>query len=453
MHCKLRSDRIVRAELFCFAQMPPGSVAFSIKGTYNITLKHRETLPQGCVSPVHICIVAPAQLPVPPLMGGSVEICIHAIARQLAKEHKVTVIGRRHRRLPNRQSEGNLTYVRVPADNYASHVVNVLRKGSYDWIQVDNRPALAAHIKNTFPRTPVSLFLHSLTFISPPRLRNRQASALLAKPDMIVANSESLFEVIAKRHPRVKNKIRKVLLGVDTDRFRPPTPDEKRKLKTKYGIASGAFTVLFAGRIIPRKGIPVLLKAMQELRKTVPRAKIVIAGGGRPAYLAKLKQQAKRLGVPAVFTGLIAHRSIHLIYRLADAFVCPSQKHEAFGLVNIEAMASGVPVVASRIGGIGEAVVHGRNGYLVDAYRDPKQFARHLAQLAKQTELARKLSEQAQRDAIEKFSWSATARKLAQQYRHGEGGRRRDTNAIRADRQFVVRTDAAAHEQQEGQHE
>jgi spore coat protein SA len=354
-------------------------------------------------------------------MGGSVEICIHAIARQLAKEHRVTVIGRRHPRLPNKQREGKLTFVRLPAADYADHVVKAVRSGHYDWIQVDNRPKLAARIKRELPFKRVSLFLHSLTFVSRPYVRESEASKLLAKPDLIVANSASLYEALSKRHPHVKSNIRKVLLGVDTERFRPASSGEKRKLRENHGTKGGAFTVLFVGRVIPRKGIPILLRAMRELRKGVPGARVVIAGGGRHGYIAKLKQQARRLGVPAVFTGLIAHRSIHRIYRLADVFVCPSQKHEAFGLVNIEAMASGVPVVASRIGGIGEAVKHERNGYLVDSYKNPKPFARYLELLAKQPELARELSDQARSDAVEKFGWSATAQHLVQLYRHGEG--------------------------------
>lgn len=356
-------------------------------------------------------------------MGGSVEISIHAIARRLAKDHKVTVIGRRHSRLPNVQRDGSLTFVRVPSRGYAAHVVRALKKGSYDWIQVDNRPRLAAHIKKAYPHKRVSLFLHSLTFVSPPQLYPKQAAELLAKPDLIVVNSTSLYEAIAKQHPHVKKNIRKVLLGVDTARFRPAMGGEKRRLKALYGAAGNAFTVLFVGRVIPRKGIPVLLRAMQVLRKSVPSARAVIAGGGKAAYVAKLKTQARRLGIPATFTGLLPHRSIHRIYRLADAFVCPSQKHEAFGLVNIEAMASGVPVVASRIGGIGEAVTHGRSGYLVEAYRDPKQFAKHLAQLAKQPDLSKRMAAQARTDAVRQFGWSGTARKLAELYGHGKGAK------------------------------
>jgi spore coat protein SA len=371
-------------------------------------------------SSVHIAIVAPEAMPVPPLMGGSVEICIAAIARELAKEHQVTVISRRHPRLPRTEREGGITYVRVGAESpsvYVKNVIRVLRGGSFDVIQVDNRPRCAAAVKTALRHKKVSLFLHSLTFVAPSRLEKHRAAALLAKPDLIVVNSASLQHELTRRYPHLRRRIRKVPLGVDGGRFRPPSTEEKAAAKRKYG-ADGAFTVLFVGRVIPRKGIPVLLKAMRHVRRLVPNAKVIVAGGGRKGYADRLKRLAKRLGVPATFAGLLPYRSIHRIYRAADCFVCPSQRHEAFGLVNVEAMAAGVPVVASRIGGIGEIVKDGLNGCLVDDYQNPAAFGRAIAQLGIQTELARKLSLQARTDAVAKFGWPATAKKLAALYLH-----------------------------------
>ncbi|WP_082053035.1 glycosyltransferase family 4 protein [Gordoniibacillus kamchatkensis] len=382
---------------------------------------------------MHIAIVAPEALPVPPLMGGSVEICIASIARELAKEHQVTVIGRRHPRLPQREQKGSVTYVRVGAGSsavYMRNVIRELRRGSYDLIQVDNRPRYAAAIKAAFPRQTVSLFLHSLTFVTPPRLTASKAAELLAKPDLIIANSTSLQRELGRRFPNCRSRIRKVPLGVDLKRFRPPAREEKAAAKRKYG-GGPAFTVLFVGRVIPRKGIPVLLKAMRHVYRVQPKARVIVAGGGKRAYISGLKGLAKKLGVRAKFTGLLSHRSIDRIYRAADCFVCPSQRHEAFGLVNVEAMASGVPVVASRIGGIGEIVKDGHNGFLVNDYRSPAALGLAIARLAADPELARKLGKQAREDAAQQFGWPVTARKLAAVYGDSLHGRLR-TNGIAA---------------------
>ena len=103
-------------------------------------------------------------------------------------------------------------------------------------------------------------------------------------------------------------------------------------------------------------------------------------------------------------------------YRSGDCFVCPSQGHEAFGLVNVEAMASGIPAVASRNGGIPEIIKHHHNGILVTKYRSPEAFAKEIINLAKDPSMARKLAKQARLDVTSKFSWRATASKLEKIY-------------------------------------
>ena len=116
------------------------------------------------------------------------------------------------------------------------------------------------------------------------------------------------------------------------------------------------------------------------------------------------------------YIGKIPHAKIHKLYHLADCFVCPSQKHEAFGLVNIEAMASGVPVIASRNGGIQEIVNHGHNGYLVTQYHRPEGFADYLLKLAQNKRLRENLANSGRADVLQQFTWNQTAAKLSALY-------------------------------------
>ncbi|MGZ7441192.1 glycosyltransferase family 4 protein [Paenibacillus sp. TH7-28] len=353
---------------------------------------------------MNILMVAPEQIPVPG--NGSVEICMLAIAKELADRHTVTIISRKSGSLPPVSRIGKLTIVRVPSGSSGRYIASVLRyvKGrSYDLIQVDNRPHYAAKVKAAFPRTPVSLFLHSLTFV-----KNTAAVALsMAKADLIVANSDSLKAKLNERFGRLAGKIHTVHLGVDTHRFRPPA---------RRTVPSGSFRVLFAGRVIPRKGIPVLIKAMELVRREKSGASLTVVGGGKAGYLRELRRLAGKHRVPVRFVGKVPHRLIDRRFRQADCFACPSQEHEAFGLVNVEAMASGLPVVASDIGGIGEVVNHGHNGYLVKVYSDPREHAKWILQLAKHPESAGKMSRQARRDAVAKFGWKQTAAKLMKIY-------------------------------------
>lgn len=361
-------------------------------------------------SRLRMAIVAPEQIPVPPVRGGSVEITVYAMARQLAAlHHDVTVFSRKHRRYPAREQLHGIQLERVATGSrakYLANVINALAGRTFDVIQVENRPLFVQPIKRLFPQATVSLFLHSLTFVSPPKANKSAVREVLNAADLIVVNSGSLKQAMIKRYPQAAHKIRTAWLGVDAARFSPAYGKRPKRI----------LTLLFAGRLIPRKGLPVLIRA---IRRTPARRRIrlLVAGGSpRSSYARRMRRLARRLGVRAKFLGMVPHRRIHLVYRQADAFVCPSQKHEAFGLVNVEALASGLPVIASRIGGIGEIVQHGNNGYLVDHYRRPAAFAAAINKLVSSPALLQTMKRRARRDCVERFTWSAAAHRLARIY-------------------------------------
>ncbi|SEC64067.1 glycosyltransferase family 4 protein [Paenibacillus sp. GP183] len=368
---------------------------------------------------MHICIVAPEQISVPPPVWGSVEICINEIAHRIAKHHKVTVISREHSRFKPITQSGNLTILRVASGSrqrYLNAVLQTLEGKQFDLIQVDNRPRYAAAIKRLFPDTPVSLFMHSLVFATPPEASVKSSAICLSKVDLIIANSDSLKSQIARLFPSQSHKVTTVLLGADLNRFRPPTPLERSSMKRKYKVEDG-FNVLFVGRVIPKKGLPVLIRAVHQARRSLPDIRLIVAGGEqRKGYIASLKQQAKRLKVPALFLGKIHHHKLHSIYWLGDCFVCPSQKHEPFGLVNVEAMGSAVPVIASANGGIKEIIRDGENGMLVSTYHRAKEFAHKIESLAQNESLAKRLAMQARSDALLRFNWNVVANSLLKVY-------------------------------------
>lgn len=282
--------------------------------------------------------------------------------------------------------------------------------------------------------SPVSLFLHSLTFVKPPYLSISKCSAQLSKVDWIVANSSSLEQELLRLFPKRRAKMHHIYLGTDIQRFKPRTEVMKQRLRRKYRVGRG-FHILYVGRLIKRKGITQLIKAVHLARKKVAGLKLLIAGGEqRKGYKASLQRKARRLAVPTKFLGNIPHRHIHEVYGLANCFVCPSQEHEAFGLVNVEAMASGIPVIASANGGIKEVIQHGHNGVLIRNFRNPRAFARGIAAIATRKKWAGGIAKQARVDAVKQFSWQATAQSLADFYRlkleerHEKSGKETDEN-------------------------
>ncbi|MCL6604083.1 MAG: glycosyltransferase family 4 protein [Paenibacillus sp.] len=361
---------------------------------------------------MHICIIAPEQFTVPG--NNSVEICILAIAKQLALRHTVTVISRRLQGLAHSDELDLVNIIRLPADSpsrYFEEVLNYIREGSFDLIQVDNRPRLMAAVRRATPQTPVVLFLHSLTFVP----QSRSTLGYLNQADLIIANSRSLQQRLTRRFPSRAEAIRIVPLGADLERFVPPSIEERRRLRRVYRVPQTTFTVLFVGRVIPRKGVHVIIRAVYALRRRMP-IHLLIVGRGKPLYIRRLKRLAKRLGVSATFLGNVTHEEIHQVYQTADCFVCPSQRHESFGLVNVEAMASGLPVIASNNGGIREIIVSGVHGYLVDRYREALSFSRYLLILGRNPKLVVSMGSQGRKDALEAFEWQHTAARLESVY-------------------------------------
>lgn len=364
---------------------------------------------------MRILMIAPGPIPVPPTRGGSVEICMSAIARLLREGHDVVLVSRQFPGLASVSQEGRLTFLRVvvpPGGSYIRTVIRRLRGQSFDRIQVDNRPVYVPLIRKAFPGTPVSVFLQSLTYTPAGRL----TASRLGQADLVLANSRSLHRRLAARFPAIKGKLRTVHLGVDFERFRPPLPEERADLRRIHGLED-RYAVLFAGRVIPRKGLDVLVRAVRVLRRTVPNAVLVIAGtSGVSGYGKTIRLLAKRERVPVRFLGKLPHTIMQHAYWLADCFVCPSQLHEAFGLVNVEAMATGLPCAASAIGGIPEIIVDGVNGLIVKEYRRPEAFARAIARLAADPALSERLGMAACATARGAFGWLRTAERLAELY-------------------------------------
>ncbi|RKN74920.1 glycosyltransferase family 4 protein [Paenibacillus ginsengarvi] len=357
-----------------------------------------------------IVIVAPEEIPVPPIRGGSVEITIMGIARKLVHQHSVTIVSRSHRRYPKHSIHDGIHIYRVPSGDsltYLSHVKRFLQGRKFDILQIENRPKFVGPLRTMFPNANIVLFLHSLTFVSPPYSSRTKAGEGLSKANLIIVNSSSLQNRIIQKFPNVKDKVRKTWLGVDTSRFTPA-----------YKNSSNGATLLFAGRLIPRKGVPVLLEAAKLVQKRISRpVKVIIAGGSsKRAYTKRLKSLAHSLHVQTRFLGTIPHHRIHRIYKQADVFVCPSQKHEAFGLVNVEAMASGLPVVASDNGGIREIIENGQTGFLVKDYHKAEAFVDAIVRILTNKELHDKMKIAARSAAVKKFGWAATANRLNEIY-------------------------------------
>jgi len=369
---------------------------------------------------MRVVILAPEGLPVPPTRGGSVQIYLHALHRSFDE------IGVRGVCLaaPGRVVRGK----KLPAEKaaYRKAVLHVLKDMKPQVVQVENRPDFVAAVRSVLPQAKLILNLHSTTFFA---LRgtgrgtadgadhpvtddaaHARMRRILTGADCVVVNSHYLQQTISQRFDlgRTKWRSRVIYPGVDTQTFCP---------REDGGSTSNAevFRILFVGRVIRQKGLDVVLRGLHLLVKEKVPFTITVVGRTPPwerTYRAHLETLGKHL--PLEWAGFVGPSQLPDVYRRADVLVCPSQREEAFGLVNLEAMASGLPVVASKVGGIPE-VVDTDTGILVAEPDDPKAFARALMGLYRDSACRLRLGQQARMRA-QLFSWQRTAECFAEVY-------------------------------------
>jgi D-inositol-3-phosphate glycosyltransferase len=248
--------------------------------------------------------------------------------------------------------------------------------------------------------------------------------AAIAQADRVVAVSATDRRQMETLYGACPRKIELVPGGVDLTRFRPGS---RLAARAELGLPADAAILLFVGRIQRLKGIEVLIRAAAELQeqRRLNRELLVLIVGGRPGEgpkrspeqreIARLQSLAAGLGLAGLvrFVGAVQQDRLPSYYRAAEVTVMPSS-YESFGLVAVESLASGTPVVASQVGGLRSIVENGKDGYLIP-WRHPHLFAEKLEQILSDPILAARLSAQGVRSA-QRFSWGSAARRLIRLY-------------------------------------
>ncbi|MBI2549651.1 glycosyltransferase [Candidatus Woesearchaeota archaeon] len=206
-------------------------------------------------------------------------------------------------------------------------------------------------------------------------------------------------------------------MGVDLKLFSSSSPAAAEAVRKRCGIGGrDGKMILFVGRLAEKKGVTHLIAAMAEIIKKNPGCKLVIVGDGpeKPA----LVRQSQQLGLSenVVFAGSVPNNALPSFYRAADVFVLPSivdrkGDTEGLGVVLLEAIAAGTPVVASNIGGIPDIVINGKTGLLVEQ-KNRQRLATAIALLLKNPQMRKKLSAAAKSHVARSFSWDALANRF-----------------------------------------
>jgi glycosyltransferase involved in cell wall biosynthesis len=403
---------------------------------------------------------------------NSVVTTSYQLARCLARDWHVTIYGRRKpgqkrcefdgssiefKRLSVRKpqqlmeklismiacyTERRVTYILSIWNHlfYAVRVAISIRSLKYDIVHVHNFLQFALLIKFFNPATTICLHMHCEW------LRRFATERRLRKIDLIIGVSDYITEGTKARFPAIADRCHTVYNGVDSFHFSPSSSQIK-----------GQQRLLFLGRVSPEKGVHVLIQAFKILADSrspgitgsslhldivgdteippyiyfLPDPEDPVIAGLRPFYGQRLSEIVRRqltlkgqtsywddLVAAAggddriVFHGAVAYAQTIDLYRRAAVMVIPSVCNEAFSLPASEAAACGLAVVATRSGGIREVVEHGKTGILV-ARGDAKQLAMAISEVIDNPALARAMGEAGRRRMLERFTWEASARHLA----------------------------------------
>ncbi|MBM7166977.1 glycogen synthase [Streptomyces sp. G44] len=290
---------------------------------------------------------------------------------------------------------------------------------------------LAGHLGKLLHGIPHVMTAHSLEPLRPWKAEQLGGGYALSSwaertaaesADALIAVSGAMREDILACHPGVDPaKVHVVHNGIDTGLYRPdPATDALERL----GVDPGRPYVLFVGRITRQKGVPHLLRAARQLD---PGVQLVLCAGApdtpeTDAEFRVLFEELRRVRAGGVqwIPAMLPRPDIVQLLTHAALFVCPSV-YEPLGIVNLEAMACGTAVVASRVGGIPEVVQDGVTGLLVPYEpKDPDGFERDLGralnELATDPGRAAAMGAAGRRRAVGRFGWDAVARRTVQVY-------------------------------------
>jgi glycogen(starch) synthase len=232
------------------------------------------------------------------------------------------------------------------------------------------------------------------------------------RADRVIACSYYMREQVADIFGVPDDRIEVIPNGIDPDELLVPSSSELERLRGEFAALDQRL-VLLIGRLVYEKGFQIALEAMPELIARCPGTRFLVAGSG--THEDALRRQAAELGLleHGTFLGWIGDDVLHSLYRIADVCVVPSI-YEPFGLVALEAMASGCPCIVADTGGLREVVPHDAAGLRFRS-RDPRSLGRMVERVLSSSDLRRRLVAEASEHVL-RFDWSDVAARTASLY-------------------------------------
>jgi phosphatidylinositol alpha-1,6-mannosyltransferase len=359
----------------------------------------------------------------PPKIGG-IQSYLWELWRRLPPED-VTILTTAHVDANGFDSEQRFRIERVrepvllPSPGFTRRVKRLVAEVDARAVIID--PALPLGLVGRKLPVPYGLILHGAEIAVPGRLpATRQVLARVVRGSSLLIAAGGYPEAEARRAVGNDNDMPPVVRippGVDATRFAPMSALDRAGTRARLGLPVNSPLVLSVSRLVPRKGMDTLITAAAQLSSRFDGLVVAIAGVGRDR--TRLEHQIRRTGAPVRLLGHVSNPDLPALYASADVFAmsCRSRwrglEQEGFGIVFLEAAATGMASVAGHSGGSAEAVIDGQTGLVIDRPDDPAVLAEAVARLLSTPELARHMGAAARRRAQKEYSYDQLAQRLA----------------------------------------
>ncbi len=361
---------------------------------------------------------------------GGIAAHVYELVRELAQAgHQVDLLaGHSHllagQPIPPLPAGARLLLNRPYRRNYFGYIVNTFRvyfdirrqlgRDRYDIVHWHNLAWETWGVRFAARGLPRVFTNHSSGFLrrmKSPWRRKFQMPLMLSMADTILTPSTELLEKsVEARYPR--DRIHYIPNGVNTRDFCPGARDPD--LLKAYGLVAGDQVVVVPRRLDPKNGVDVLVRAVADVKEALPQLKVLLVGDGEQK--PELVALSNKLGVRdrVIFCGSQPRLAMPPHLRLADLAALPSRA-EAVSLAGLEAMACGLPVVGSRVGGIPEFVFDGANGKLFPV-ENHRRLGEILVEMFSKRASILEMGLRARESVTENFSWIRCAARTVQAY-------------------------------------
>ncbi len=305
----------------------------------------------------------------------------------------------------------------VPGPGLARRIREAARRVDADLVLLD--PAFPLGLVGPSLGLPYGVILHGAEVTVPGRLPvTRELLAHVLRHSSVVISAGGYPAAEARRAARRRGMppVVQIPPGVDLERFRPLSAWERAEARRDLGLPAHGPLVVSVSRLVPRKGMDVLVDAGSWLQPAFPELTVVIAGRGRDTE--RIESRIAEKSSPTRLLGAVSDDELPRLVGAADVFVmaCRNRwlglEQEGFGIVFLEAAAAGVPQVAGRSGGAGEAVVDGETGIVVRHPGDIGAVTEAIRRLLEDDALRERLGTVSRRRAEASFDYDVLARRL-----------------------------------------